>query len=125
MPDRIVARLEREGGEPTFWERVVDGFSFRPAFAYSFAFAAFGALTFSVISIVRTQPQDYAQTPPGNGWRSGAPSEALASQFNSSFEPLHVANWVANTNPSATDPELPSLFGNAHNRTLPVSYASP
>jgi len=125
LPDKIASRLEREGGQPGFWEKILAGFTFRPAFAYSFALAAFSALTFSVISSVRTQPQESAQTPPGNGWRTGAPDEALASQVNS-LESLHVANWMGNTNPSAAAPALPSLFdAGAHNRAIPVSYASP
>ena len=125
LPDKIASRLEHEGGQPEFWEKILAGFAFRPAFAYSFALAAFGALTFSVISTVRTQPQESAQTPPGYGWRNGAPDEALASQANS-LEPLHLANWMGNTNPSAADPALPSLFGSsAPNHTFPVSYASP
>jgi hypothetical protein len=124
LPDKIMDRLEREGTEPGFWERIVDGFSFRPAFAYSFALAAFGALTFSVISTVKTQPQGLAQVPERNAWRTGAPVEAMATQF--SLEPLHLANWMGTTNPNVAEPALPSMFdtGN-HSRAIPVSYASP
>jgi hypothetical protein len=127
LPDKIASRLEREGGQPGFWEKILAGFTFRPAFAYSFAVAAFGALTFSVITSVRTQPRESTQTPPGFGWRTGAADEALASQVNS-LESLHVANanWMGNTNPSTAAPALPSLFGSsAHNHAVPVSYASP
>jgi hypothetical protein len=125
LPDRITSRIEREGSDPGFWERILAGFTFRPAFAYSFALAAFGALTFSVISSVRTQPQDSAQTPPGNGWRNGAQDQALADQVNS-LEPLHLANWMGGTNPSMTESTLPSLFNSgSRNHTLPVSFASP
>jgi hypothetical protein len=125
LPDKIAARLEREGGQPGFWEKILAGLTFRPAFAYSFALAAFGALTFSVIFSVRTQPQESAQTPPGSGWRAGAPDEALASQVDS-LQPLHVANWMGSTNPSGAALALPSLFdSSARRRTVPVSYASP
>jgi hypothetical protein len=125
LPRKIASRLEREGGEPGFWEKILAGFTFRPAFAYSFALAAFGALTFSVISSIRTQPQEAAQTPPGYGWRTAVPDEALASQVNA-LEPLHMANWVRNTNPSAAASGLPSFFGaSARSQTVPVSYASP
>src|SRR5580704_4090730 len=103
LPDRITSRIEREGGDLGFWERILAGFTFRPAFAYSFALAAFGALTFSVVSSIKTQPQESAQAPLGNGWRTGSPEEAMATQFNS-LEPLHVANWMGNTNPGAVDP---------------------
>jgi len=125
LPDKITSRLEREGGNPTFWEKILDGFTIRPAFAYSFAVAAFGALTFSVITSARTQPRESAQTPPGFGWRTGASDEDSASQLNS-FESLHLANWIGNTNPSAAAPALPSLFSSsAHHNAIPVSYASP
>jgi hypothetical protein len=125
LPHRIASRLEREGGEPGFWEKILAGFTFRPAFAYSFALAAFGALTFSVISSIRTQSQEAAQTPPGYGWRTATPDEALASRVNA-LEPLHVADWMGNTNPSAAASALPSLFSaGARSQTVPVSYASP
>jgi hypothetical protein len=125
LADKIACRIEREGGEPTFWERFLAGFTFRPAFAYSFALAAFGALTFSVLSTVKTQPQASAQTPPGFGWRSGASDEALAGEI-APLEPLHLANWMGNTNPSAVASALPSLFSSgARQKAVPVSYASP
>jgi hypothetical protein len=125
LPDKIASRLEREEGQPGFWERIFAGLTFRPAFAYSFALAAFGALTFSVVCSVRTQPQQSAQTPPGNGWRIGAPDEGLASQ-GSPLEALRVANWLGNTNPGAAAPTLPSMFrSSAHNHTVTVSYSSP
>jgi hypothetical protein len=124
LPDRIAARLEREGGQPGFWERFMAGFSFRPAFAYSFAVAAFGALTFSLVYPASTQRQDAAETA-GNGWRTIASDDALASQDNLG-EPLHVANWMGSTNPGAAGSSVPSLFGSDTERhTVPVSYASP
>ena len=99
--------------------------SFRPALAYGFSLAAFGALTFSVIYSVKTQPEESAQTPLNNGWRTGASDEALATQFNGS-EPLHVANWMGNTNPSNAQTALPSLFdSDARDRAVHVSFASP
>ncbi len=123
LPDRITSRLEREGGEQGFWEKILAGFTFRPAFAYSFALAAFGALTFSMLYSVRPQPQESAQTPPGNGWRTGAQEEALASQ-GSPLESLRVVNWMGNTDPNAAAPALPSMFGsNAHTHTVKVSFA--
>jgi hypothetical protein len=125
LPDKIAARLEREGGQSGFWDKFLAGFAFRPAFAYSFALAAFSALTLSVIYSVRLQPQETAQTPLGNDWRSSAPDEAMASQADS-LEPLHVANWMGSTNPGAQALSLPSLFGSSvHNHAVPVSYASP
>jgi hypothetical protein len=125
LSDKIAARLEREGGRPGFWERTLAAFTFRPAFAYSFALATFSALTFSVINSVRTQPQESSQSQPGNSWRTGAQDEAFASKAMP-LESLHVANWMGNTDPSVEASILPSLFSSsAHNHTFPVSYASP
>jgi hypothetical protein len=124
LPDRIAARLEREGSQPGFWERIIAGFSFRPAFAYSFAIAAFGALTFSEIYSAKTQTQESARTA-GNAWRTSASDEDVARQINLA-EPLHLANWMGNTNPSSVATSMPSLFGSGtQNRPVPVSYASP
>jgi hypothetical protein len=123
LPDRISARLERGDGQLGFLERFQGQFSFRPAFVYSFALAAFSALTVSVISSVRPQSEESAQTPPKNDWRSG--NEALANQSNPG-EPMHVANWMGNDNASNPAPLLPSLFGpSAQGHPLPVSFASP
>ena len=125
LPDRIASRLEREGAKSGFWEKILAGFTFRPVFAYSFAMAAFGALTFSVICSIRTQPQESAQTPPSNGWRTRVADEAMANQANE-LEPLRVANWMGNTNPGAPVPTWPSSFSSsARDHTVKVSYASP
>jgi hypothetical protein len=122
LPGQIMARIEREG-KLSFWERFVEGFSFRPAFAYSFALAAFSALTFSVFYSARMQPGEIAQTPANNGWRSG--SDALADQVSPS-EALHVANFIDNEGGSNPAPVLPSLFSSGpHAPTVHVSYASP
>jgi hypothetical protein len=127
LPDRIMNRLERGEGQLGFWEKFLAAFTFRPALAYGFALASFSALTLSVISSVRSQPQESAQNPLKNSWRNGASDEALASQFNGS-EPLHVANWMGNINPSNAESSLPSLFGSSpRDHTVPVSlnFASP
>jgi len=127
LPDQIAARLQRGEGKPRFWENFLAQFTFRPAFAYGFALAAFGALTMSAIYSVGMQPRQSAQTTPHNRWRAGAQDEALAWQSNPS-EPLHVASWMGNANSSNPAPSLPSLFGpGAHNPAVlvPVSFASP
>jgi hypothetical protein len=124
LPGKILDRIERGEGQSGLWAKFVTAFAFRPAMAYGFALAAFGALTFSVIYSVKTQPGESAQNPLKNGWRTGGSDAAFASQFNAS-EPLHVVNWN-NTNSSNAEPALPSLFGpGPHDRTVPVSFASP
>lgn len=123
LPDKIAHRLVHEGGSPGFWDKVLAGLSFRPSFAYSFALAAFGALTFSVISTIKGQPQASGQTSPDFAWRNGAPDDAFLDQ-DRSLQPLHVANWMGNTNPGASS--LPSLFSQgAQRNVMSVSYASP
>jgi hypothetical protein len=81
-------------------------------------------LTVSVIYSVRVQPEESAQTPLNNGWRSATPEEDYAGQFNSS-QPLHVANWMGDATASNPAPSMPSLFGPAAQHTRPVSFASP
>jgi hypothetical protein len=125
LPDKIILRLERGEGQLGFWEKLLSALIFRPALAYGCALAAFSALTFSVINSVQTQPQESAQNPLNNGWRNGASDVALASQFNGS-EPLHVADWMGNTNPSNAEPALPSLFGSgARDHAVNVYFAVP
>jgi hypothetical protein len=124
LPGKIMDRIECGEGQLGFWEKFVTEFAFRPALAYGCVLAAFSALTFSVIYSVKTQPQESAQTPFNNGWRTGGSDAAFASQFSSS-EPLHVVNWN-NTNSSNAEPALPSLFNSGpHDHGVPVSFASP
>jgi hypothetical protein len=125
LPGIIIDRIQSGEGKLGFWERIVSEFSFRPVFAYGVALAAFGALTFSVLYSVKTQPQQSAQARPVNGWRTLTPEEALASQFNPS-EPLHVANCMGSDNAINAAATMPSLFGSpAHNSAVPVSCAIP
>jgi hypothetical protein len=125
LANQIAYRLEHERNEPSFWEKVVAGFTFRPAFAYSFALAAFGALGFSLISSVQTQSSPSGHTLPGFGWRNGVSDAALANEMTP-LEPLHMANWMGSTNLSAAASALPSLFSSsAPHQAVPVSYATP
>jgi hypothetical protein len=118
----IIARIERGEGQLTFWERISADFTVRPAFAYAFVLAACGALTTSIYS-VRTHSMEAAMQPAlASGWRSVNSGAAYASGFDPA-EPLHVANWIANTNPNSATPELPSLFAPV-SRAVPVSFQS-
>ncbi len=116
----IISRIERGEGKLTFLERISVEFTIRPAFAYAFAIAACGALTTSLYS-VRTQSAAAGEQPAvATGWRTGSTGQAFASEYNPS-EPLHVANWLGNTNPLATIPDLPSLFSRG-TQAMPVSF---
>jgi hypothetical protein len=120
LSDTIMARIERGEGRMTFWERISADFTIRPAFAYAFVLAACGALTTSVYS-VRTQSQAKAMQPTlASGWRTAGSGQAFAIGYNPS-EPLHVANWMGNTNPGSAAPDLPSLFSHV-NKSVPVSF---
>jgi hypothetical protein len=120
LPGAIIARIESGEGKSTFWDRFSANFTLRPAFAYAFALAACAALTTSVYSVKTQSGEDGVQPVLTAGWHAGNSGQAFASGFNPA-EPLHVANWLGNTNPSAQAPDLPSLFGSA-NRAVPVSY---
>jgi hypothetical protein len=120
LSSTIIVRIERGEGQLSFWERISADFTLRPAFAYAFVLAACGALTTSVYS-VKTQSREAGLQPAlATGWHTGSSGEAFASDFNPA-QPLHVANWLGNTNPSAPASELPSLFAPV-NRTVPVSF---
>jgi hypothetical protein len=125
LPGKIADRIERGDGKLGFWEKWITEFTFRPAFAYGVALAAFGALTVSVIYSVKPPSRESAYAPSKDGWRIGAPDGVLAGRSDPS-EPLHVANWMGNTNPSAVSPVLPSLFRSGpQTPVLHASFASP
>ena|SRR5208282_54656 len=123
LPGKIVERIERGEGQLTFWERVSSNFTLRPAFAYAFAVAAFGAFAGSMFYSGNARDQEaQAQDGGETAWINGAPTAAFASQ--SEFSPsIHVANWLGNTNPGAPAQVLPSLFS-TRGQAVPVSYES-
>ncbi len=122
LSGKIVSRIERGEGQLTLWERLSSNFTLRPAFAYAFAVAAFGAFTASVIYSGKTASQEaFAQEGPATAWEAATPTAAFASQTEQSLPPLHVANWLGSTNPGAPPQVLPSLFA-PRGRAIPVSY---
>jgi hypothetical protein len=122
LPGTIISRIECGERQLSVWDRISQSFTVRPVFAYAFAVAACGALTTSLYS-VRTQSADSTGQPEAaTGWRTGSSGHAFASGYNPA-EPLHVANWLGNTNPSVVAPELPSLFSHG-SQPVPVSFQS-
>jgi hypothetical protein len=120
LPGSIISRIERGEGKLTFLERISAEFTVRPAFVYAFAVAACGALTTSLYSL-RTQSAASAEQPEAaTGWRTGGTGQAFANEYNPA-EPLHVANWLGNTNPGSATIELPSLFSRSA-QAVPVAY---
>jgi hypothetical protein len=120
LPGSIISRIERGEGKLSLLERISAEFTIRPAFAYAFAVAACGALTTSLYSVKTQSAAEGEQPAVATGWRTGNTSQAFASEYNPS-EPLHVANWLGNTNPLAIIPELPSLFSRGA-QAVSVSY---
>jgi hypothetical protein len=120
LPSAILTRIERGEGKFSFWERISADFTVRLGFAYAFVLAACGALTASLYSVTTQSHEANLKPSVSAGWRTGSSGEAFVGGFNPA-EPLHVANWLSNTNPGAVAPELPSLFSRP-NRAVPVSY---
>jgi hypothetical protein len=109
LPGKIAWRIERGENPLGFWERFSSSFTMRPAFAYAFAVAAFGAFSASIFYSGAAKEQDaQAQNGPETAWANGG-TAAFATQ--NEFSPsLHVPNWLGNTNPGAPPQVLPSLF---------------
>jgi hypothetical protein len=122
LSTRIRTRIEHGEGRMNLWDKFSANFSLRPSLAYAFGLTVCGALGLSAVYMVKQEMLQAADFSPGAILRGPAPA-TFASQFNPSTPPLHVANWLRNTNPAAeSQPEL-SLFGASHT-VLPVSYQS-
>jgi hypothetical protein len=121
LPGKIVTRIERGEGQLTFWERLSANFTLRPAFAYAFAVAAFGAFSASMFYAGSAKDQEPQPMTGGEtAWSGSAPAAAFASQ--SEFSPsLHVPNWLGNTNAGAQPQALPSLFA-PYGQAVNASY---
>jgi hypothetical protein len=123
LSTRIRTRIEGGEGQLNLWDRFSANFSLRPSLAYAFGLTVCGAVGLSAVSMVKQEMAQAADSSPAATLRVPAPAAALASQFDSATPPLHVANWLRNTNPTAeTQPQL-SLFDTRHT-ALPVSYES-
>jgi hypothetical protein len=121
LSQKIAVRIERGEGQLSLWEWLSANFTLRPVFAYAFAVAAFGAFTASVLYSGKGSSQEtLAQEGPATAWANAGPTAAFASQMESA-PPLHVANWLGNTNPGAPPQTLPSLFA-PQGRAVMVSY---
>lgn len=120
LPGSIISRIERGEGKLSFLERLSVELTIRPAFAYAFAIAACGALTTTLYSVKTQTASPAGQPEVASGWRTGSTGQAFASEYNPA-EPLHVANWLGNTNPGSATLELPSLFSHG-TQAVPVSY---
>jgi hypothetical protein len=120
---RIRTRIERGEGRLNLWDRFSANFSLRPSLAYAFGLTVCGALGLSAVYMVKQEMTQAADSSPGATLRGPAPATAFASQINPATPPLHVANWLGDTNPTAESQQELSLFSTSH-AALPVSYQS-
>jgi len=123
LPGKIVWRIERGERPLGFWERFSSSFAMRPAFAYAFAVAAFGAFSASIFYSGVAKDQDaQAQNETETAWANASTAPASAFATQNEFSPsLHVANWLGNTNPGAPPQVLPSLFA-PRGHAVPASF---
>jgi hypothetical protein len=123
LSGRIIWRIERGEKPLSFWERFSASFMMRPAFAYAFAVAAFGAFSASIFYVGAAKDQDaQAQNEPATAWADAGTLPASAFATQNEFSPsLHVANWLGNTNPGAPLQMLPSLFA-PRGHVVPASF---
>jgi hypothetical protein len=123
LSDRIINRIERGEGQRNFWDRVSARLSLRPSVAYAFGLTVCGALGLSAAYMVRQEMTQPADSSPEAALRGPTPVGVLASQFKTATPPLHVANWMRNTNPS-TDSQLELPLFTLSHTAIPVSYQS-
>ncbi len=121
LHEKIRTRIEHGEGQLNLWDRLSANFSLRPSLAYAFGFTVCGALGLSAVYMARQEMMQAADSSPGLALRGPAPAGAFASQFQPTTPPLHVANWLGNTNPSSES--RPQLFQfNTTHFVQPVSY---
>jgi hypothetical protein len=122
LSDSIITRIERGEGRLNLWDRLSANFALRPSLAYAFGLTVCGALGLSTLYMVKQEVTQTVGSLPGAIVRDPAPAGAFASQVNPAV-PLHVANWLRNTNPTTESQPQLSLFSTTHT-AVPVSYES-
>jgi hypothetical protein len=121
LSDSIITRIERGEGRLNLWDRLSGNFSLRPSLVYAFGLTVCGALGLSAVYLVKQEVTQTAESTSGLVMRRPSPQGVFASQMNPVTPPLHVANWLRNTNPTTeSEPQL-SLFTTTRT-AVPVSY---
>jgi hypothetical protein len=115
----IRMRIERGEGRANIWDKLSAHFSLRPSLAYAFGLTVCGALSFSAFYMGKQEMTEAADSS-GSGTFRAVPVSAFPSQVQP-VTPLHVANWLRNTNPSVESQPQLSLF-NTSRQVVPVSY---
>jgi hypothetical protein len=124
LSTRIRTRIERGEGQLNLWDRFSANFSLRPSLAYAFGLTVCGALGLSAVSMVKQEMAQAADSSPAATLKRPAPVAAMAGQFKPEAPPLHVANWLRNTNPTAESQPQLFLFDTPNHAVIPASYES-
>jgi hypothetical protein len=118
---RIITRIERGEGRLNLWDRLSGSFRLRPGVAYAFGLTVCGALGLSTVYMVKHETAQTADASPGAVLRGPVVADNFAAPLNPATPPLHVANWLRNTNPTTESQPQLSLFTTTH-AAIPVSY---
>jgi hypothetical protein len=121
LHDRIITRIEHGEGQLNLWDKLSAHFSLRPSLACAFGLTVCGALGMSALYMVKQEMTQAADSSSGLTVKGPVPANAFASQTEPAAPPLHVANWLGNTNPTAESQPQLSLFNPSH-VVVPVSY---
>lgn len=117
----IITRIEHGEGRMNLWDRVSANFALRPSLAYAFGLTVCGALGLTASYMVRQEMAQSSELASDVVLKRPA-ANLFANQYRPATPPLHVANWLGNTNPTAESAPQLSLFNANHATTIPVSY---
>ncbi len=120
LSNSIISRIERGEGRPTMWDWVAARITLRPGLAYAFGLTVCGALGMSAVYMIREEAAQTAAASGGLMVKRPVPAVTYASEMDSATPPLHVANWLRNTNPAEAQSQI-SLFDHPHT-AMTVSY---
>jgi hypothetical protein len=115
----IMSRIERGEGRQNLWDRITANFAVRPVLAYACGLTVCGALGLGTVYLIREEMTQTDTSPVASLKSPGFATSLLIKPAGE--PPIHVANWLRNTNPTAeSQPEF-SLFTAPHT-AMPVAY---
>lgn len=122
LPNTIIHRIELGECRLTLWERISTNVALRPTLVYAMGLTMCGALGLSAIFLAKDEMARTADASSGLALRGVMSATAYAAPVNPVVPPIHVANWLGNTNPTVeTQPQL-SLFEASPRQVMPVAY---
>jgi hypothetical protein len=121
LSTRIIARIERGEGRLSMLDWLSANFASRPSLTYACGLTLCGALGLTAVFLARQGMKQAANS--GNDVALDAPnlSRSYANQFVPVTPPIHIANWLGNTNPGTESQAAISLFG-VRPAAISVSY---